>query len=131
MLQALLYPAIFVGGGIFGWVLDTTYRSLIAKKYTPGTLVPFFAIIYGIGAVMLYLFFSSANISFLWSVVGGTVLCVVLELVGGIVSQAVLRHRLWDYTASPFNFYGLIDIEHTFYWSVLTVLYRIFYKLVV
>lgn len=131
MYQALLYPAIFVGGGIFGWVLDTAYRSLLAKKYAPGTLVPFFAVIYGIGAVMLYLFFSSANISFLWSVVVGTVLCVLLELIGGILSSSVLRRRLWDYRTSPLNFYGFIDLEHTFYWFVLTVFYRIFYRLAV
>src|SRR3989344_4117233 len=128
MYQALLYPALFAGGGIFGWVIDTIYRSLVAKKYAPGTLVPFFAIIYGVGAVMLYLFFSSANISFLWSVIGGTVLCVALELVGGILSLMVLRHRLWDYSASPFNFYGFIDLEHTFYWLILTALYRLVYK---
>ncbi len=129
MYQILLYPALFIGGGALGWLLDTADRSFIARRYTHGTLVPFFSIIYGIGAVMLYLFFSSANVSFLWSIIGGTVLCVALELFGGIISTMVLRRRLWDYTANRFNFRGFIDLEHGFYWLVLTVIYRLFFNL--
>ena len=130
MHRKLLYPAIFAGGGIFGWVVDTIYRSLLVGHYAPGTLVPFFSIIFGTGAVMLYLFFSSANISFLWSVVGGVVLCIALELASGILSLALLHYRFWDYSANPFNFYGFIDLKHAFYWLILTALYRLVYKVI-
>lgn len=127
MYQILLYPALFIGGGIFGWILDTINRSFVAKRYASGTLVPFFSIIYGIGAVMLYLFFNFANISFPWNVMVGTILCIALELVGGVTSLLLFRRRFWDYSAKRFNLYGFIDLEHAFYWLVLTILYMLTY----
>ena len=129
MYKTFLYSALFIGGGIFGWLLDTINRSYIARKYASGTLVPFFSIIYGVGAVMLYLFFRFANVSFLWGVILGTVLCVAVELSGGLISLLLFRRPFWDYSKSPFNFYGLIDLEHGFYWLVLTTLYRLFFRL--
>ncbi|TSC84959.1 MAG: hypothetical protein G01um101413_343 [Parcubacteria group bacterium Gr01-1014_13] len=130
MQRKFLYPIIFAIGGMFGWLIDTTYRSWLVGYYAPGTLVPFFSIIFGIGAVILYLFFSSANISFLWSVIGGVAMCIALELASGILSLALLDYRFWDYSANPFNFYGLIDLRHGFYWLVLTTNYRLFYEYV-
>ncbi len=129
MYQALLYPALFIGGGIFGWAVDMAYRSLVAGRYAPGTLVPFFSIIYGIAAIMLYMLFRFGTMPFLQSIIVGTILCVGLELVSGALSLSLLRYRLWDYSASPFNFYGFIDLQHTFYWFILTVLYRSFFGL--
>lgn len=111
-------------GGVFGWVLDTARRSLGVGYYTSGTLIPFFSLIFGVGAVMLYRLFQYRSISFLPSIILGTVLCVLLELVGGAISRALLDFRLWDYSANPFNFYGLIDLEHTLYWFLITVAFK-------
>ncbi|MBP6859141.1 MAG: putative ABC transporter permease [Candidatus Magasanikbacteria bacterium] len=128
MRKIYLYLAIFIGGGFFGWVLDTAYRSLVIGEYMPGTLMPFFAFIYAFGAVMLYAFFSVGNISFWPQVIIGTVLCVALEFFGGVVSLYLLGYRLWDYSARPLNVYGFIDIEHAVYWFFLTVVYRFSHK---
>ncbi|OGH92147.1 MAG: hypothetical protein A2534_00895 [Candidatus Magasanikbacteria bacterium RIFOXYD2_FULL_39_9] len=119
-----LYLAAFLFGGVFGWVLDTTFRSLSVGYYTSGTLIPFFSLIFGTGSVMLYGLFQYRNISFFLSVIIGTALSVLLELGGGSVSRMLLNYRLWDYSANPFNFYGLIDLEHAFYWFLLSVAYK-------
>ncbi len=128
MRQVLLYAKIFIGGGIFGWGIDTAYRTFYAGKYSPGTLVPYFSLIYGMAAVMLFVLFRFARLKFWPSIFVGTILCVVLELFGGIVSLSLLDYRLWDYTASPFNFRGFINLEHSAYWFALTFLYRLSYR---
>lgn len=127
--QIFLYLVLFIGGGIFGWLADTTYRSLIAGRYAPSTLVPFFSLIFGTAAIMLYTFFRSHIVSFPLSVIFGTMLCVGLELISAVLLQLVFHYRLWDYSANPFNFYGFIDLQHTLYWFFLTFLYRLFYEL--
>lgn len=122
-----LYIMLFIGGGLFGWLIDTSYRSFKAHRYAPGTLLPFFAVIYGFAAVIQYVFFKVSVFSFWADVFLGTIICSGLELTGGVLSLTVLRYRLWDYRRNRFNFYGLIDLKHTFYWLTLTVLYRLFY----
>lgn len=127
MQQTLFYLALFIGGGAFGWMVDTGYRSFTAGRYAHGTLLPFFSIIYGVAAIMLYALFHFGTMSFVASIIIGTILCVALELVGGVLSLSLIHYRLWDYSASPFNFYGFIDLKHTFYWLVLTTLYRLLF----
>lgn len=119
-----LYLAVFIVGGVFGWVLDTAYRSLVLGYYSSGTLIPFFSLIFGSGAVTLHRLFQYQGISFLPGIIIGTALSVLLELVGGAVSRVVLNYNLWDYSANPFNFYGLIDLEHAFYWFLITMAYK-------
>lgn len=126
----MLYLTIFLLGGLCGWVIDTAYRSRCANKYTPNTWIPFFSIIYGIAAVLLYLLFFYSPVSFFAHIILGTILCVSLELISGIISTIFLRKRFWDYCSSKFNFFGYIDFQHTFYWFVLVSLFRIFYSLV-
>ena len=119
-----LYLAVFMVGGVFGWVLDTAHRSLVIGYYSSGTLIPFFSLIFGTGTVMLYKLFQYRCIPFLLSITIGTALSVLLELVSGIISRSILNYNLWDYSANPFNFYGIIDLEHAFYWFLITVAYK-------
>ena len=123
----ILYLSIFIGGGLFGWIIDTAYRTWQAKHYTPGTMVPFFSIIYGLAAVLLYILFSFFQTSFYLHIILGTITCIFLELITGILALAILKRRFWDYSASRFNYHGLIDAKHSFYWLILTILYRIIY----
>ncbi len=126
----ILYLIIFVVGGLLGWILDTIYRSLEAHRYAPGTLVPFFSVIFGIGAIFLYILFSFFHISVLADIVIGATICLLLELTCGAFSLIVFKHRFWDYRASRFNFRGLIDVEHSLYWLLLTILYRTVYPFI-
>lgn len=125
--QTIIFPALFIGGGLLGWTMDTSYRWWVDGRYLPGTLVPYFSLIYGAGAMMLYSLFGIHTIPFVWDIVIGTILCVLLELVGGFMALSLLRRRLWDYSASYGNFHGFIDVQHSFYWFILTAIYRTLY----
>ncbi len=124
MHRLWLYFGIFIGGGLFGWIVDTGYRSLTSGYYAPGTLIPFFSLIFATAAAVLYAFFRVSWMSFRLSIIAGTIFAIVLELVSGFVCDKFLHFKLWDYSNAPYNFYGYIDLLHSFFWLILTGFYR-------
>lgn len=120
-----LYTSIFIIGGLCGWMLDTAYRTWDDGRYAPGTWISFFSIIYGVAAILLYVFFAFLPISIFPDVIVGTFLVICLELLSGVLALLFLNRRFWDYRANSYNFYGFIDAKHSFYWLVLVGLYRI------
>lgn len=122
-----LYLIIFIAGGISGWLIDTTYRTWYAGRYTPNTLVPFFSLIYGLAAVFLYILFTFVSASIFFHIISGLVIVVLLELFSGVISVLFLKRRLWNYSDSRFNFYGFVDLQHSFYWLLLVSIYRVLY----
>ena len=122
--KLILYLEIFLAGGFFGWIVDTASRSYNASHFAPGTMVPFFSLIFAAAAVLLFILFSARPIPFWFGVILGTLICITLELSCGFISQVVFNHRFWDYSTKPYNFYGFIDLRHSTYWFILTLLYR-------
>lgn len=126
MHKLFLYSGIFIGGGLFGWIVDTAYRSIISGHFAPGTLIPFFSLIFATAAIVLYALFRLQGLSFRMSIILGTLFAISLELVSGFVCDKFLHFRLWDYRGTPYNFLGYIDLLHSLYWLTLTALYRFF-----
>lgn len=123
------YIYVFAIGGLLGWILDTAFRSLEERRYSPGTLIPFFSIIYGAGAVVLDILFVYAPLPAYLQILAGAVLAVFLELISGLIMLSVLKRRLWNYEKSHYNYRGLIDLKHSFYWLLLIAAYRLAYAL--
>lgn len=123
-IKMLVYTAIFIGGGFFGWAIDTASRSYNAGYFAPGTLIPFFSLIFAWAAVLLFALFRLVVFPFWLSVFLGGLICVGLELLCGMVSYTVFNYRFWDYSTKRFNFYGFIDVCHSVYWFILTFFYR-------
>lgn len=128
IISSMYYFYIFIFGGFLGWILDTAFRSLQDKRYSPGTLIPFFSIIYGAGAVVLDVLFVYAPLAAYLQVLVGAVLAVLLELLSGLIALAVLKRRLWNYETSRFNYRGFIDLQHSLYWLLLIAAYRAAYQ---
>lgn len=124
MNSSIFYLSIFLVGGFFGWFIDTAYRSYFDKRYSSGTLIPCFSIIYALAAVLIYLIFQ-LNISLYGHVMLGTTLAVLLEFISGFLANRFLGRRLWDYTPSKYDYLGHIDVQHSFYWFLLVVFYRL------
>ena len=116
------YVLIFLVFSVVGWVIDTTYRSIAKGLYSPIRNYPF-SPVYGVGAVVLSIFYTHTPYSYLTSICVATVLMVLVELLGGIFSEKVLKKRLWNYSQNRFNFMGHIDLLHSFFWLMLAGLY--------
>lgn len=123
------YIELFFIFSIFGWMIDTTYRSVLAKKYAPGTLLPFFSPIYGFGAIILaLLFFQTAGTAPVVQIVTGWILILFLEFISGTLSLRILRRRLWDYTPAKFDLFGHIDLIHAGLWLLLISVFRLYFN---
>lgn len=121
---------IFLIGGFLGWLMDSGYRSLEKGKFTVGTLIPGFSLVFGAGAVVLFWVYTHFDIHPFEEIVLGTIAVTLLEFFSGVVSSRVLSRRLWDYEPNPYDLYGHIDLLHSFYWFMLSaVFYLVLSKL--
>jgi len=123
-----IYLVEFIVFSFFGWIIDSVYRSFVDKKiinagYFRGPVCP----IYGFGGLALvftakFLVFCS----FLTKIMVGFLLILLIEYLGSIFSEKVLKIKLWDYSKAILNLNGRIDIYHSFYWLILVILFYYF-----
>ncbi len=123
--MALIYIIEFFIFSFIGWILDSGYRSIAKRKlinagYFRGPICP----IYGIGGLILVFLLQYFNfLHIFWSLIISSFSLIFLEYVGGIFSEKVLKVRLWDYSETTFNIGGHIDLLHSAFWIILTVLF--------
>jgi uncharacterized membrane protein len=118
------YVLLFIGFSFFGWCVDTAYRSLLEKRYTSGTLLPFITPLYGVGGTALVLFYEHVQLPLILQVLCGGALITLVEFLGGVFCVAVLRRRLWDYSRNRWNLLGHTDARHACYWLLAAAVVR-------
>lgn len=118
------YVQLFLGFGLIGWVIDTSYRYVTSGIYKPATIVPYFASLYGISGVAVLLIYQLFPFNAVWQVVFGGIAITLIELFGGLFCVHLLKEVLWDYSENKLNFRGLIDAQHTCYWFFLAAILR-------
>ena len=118
--QWLLFFYIYC---FFGWCFESTYVSLrkhrfVNRGFLHSPLLP----IYGSGAVVMLLVTlrirSYAVLMFFAGMIGAT----ALELVVGLVMEAVFEVKYWDYSNQKFNYKGVICLSSSLCWGLFTVL---------
>ncbi|NMB80816.1 MAG: putative ABC transporter permease, partial [Ignavibacteria bacterium] len=105
----------------FGWVIDSAYSSMTAKKFvSSGYFIGFpLCPIYGFGGIILLNSFAyMADRPWWLAVLVTTILVVALEYFGGKFAEHFLEERLWDYSKEKFNIDGYISAWHSFLWLV-------------
>lgn len=122
------YLITFLICGFLGWAIDTAYRSFVSKKYAPGTWLPFFSPIYATGGIILLFIFKEIPLSPPAQIIIGTICMILLEFVSGLISIKVLHKRFWSYKKSKYDLFGFIDLQHSFYWLILTALFRLIFQ---
>lgn len=110
---------------VIGWVIDSAYRSIDEKKwvnagYFKGPVCP----IYGFGGViLLYLFKNLSNLPLILQIILASLAMILVEYAGGIFSEKILKIKLWDYSFSRFHLGSYIDLLHSLFWFLLTILF--------
>ncbi len=111
----------FVTYSFVGWTMETTYCSTLQKRFVPrgflyGPLCP----IYGVGALLMILFFEPlAGNLFLFYVVSTVVMSAWEYLVGWFL-ETTTHMKYWDYSNQPFNLHGRICLFVSLWWGVLS-----------
>lgn len=107
---------------MFGWVFESTYTSIKARKFlNRGFMRGPFIPIYGCGAMML-LFSASWFIKWPLAVFfAGMISCSILEYVTGWGMEKIFKVRYWDYSKNPLNLNGHICLFASVFWGIAAV----------
>lgn len=113
---------IFIFGSLLGFLLEGVWHFIRKGCWAnrTGTLWGPFCVIYGFGAVVLYIlahFVKTNNIIviFLLSAVAGS----AAELAAGMFQQAVFGTYSWNYSSHALNLNGKISLEMGIMWGLL------------
>lgn len=120
-IELLTYFVIY---SFAGWILESCFRSLCEKKIiNSGFLKGPFCPIYGVGAIIMYVFLDSFQDQIILLFFTSLVVLTVWEYVVGIYLEKVFHTKYWDYSDHKFNFQGRICLTNSIYWGILGVVF--------
>lgn len=106
----------------FGWIFESTYVSIKSRKFVNrGFMRGPFLPIYGSGAIMMLVVSMPFQDNIFLTYIAGCIGATVLELVTGVVMEALFKVRYWDYSNQKFNYKGHICLSSTVAWGFLTI----------
>lgn len=126
--------AVFVMGGLAGWICELFYRRLAHGRWiNPGFLTGPFLPLYGTGVLLLYVL-CETDIGFIenpfWQkimmILIITVAMTVIEYITGIIFTKKFHVWLWDYSKRPGNIQGVICPLFSLIWGAAGAVYYLF-----
>lgn len=107
----------------FGWIFESSFVSLKSRKFVNrGFMRGPFLPIYGSGAIMMLVVSMPFQDNIILTYIAGCIGATVLELVTGVIMEALFKVRYWDYSNQKFNYKGHICLSSTIAWGFLTIL---------
>lgn len=94
-------------------------RKLINTGFLKGPFCP----IYGIGAIIMFLFLEGFENKPILLFGIAIVLLTAWEYVVGVLLEKIFHTKYWDYSDHKFNFQGRICLTNSIYWGILGVLF--------
>ena len=128
-LKYITYPVLFLlffSGSILGTLIEGIFCLIRYGRWETHTVTLWgpFCIIYGLGAVGLYI--GSVLFGHLhWALqfILFASIATVIEYLCGAVLKYRLRMKAWDYSRSRFHLHGLVCLKMTLAWGALGVLF--------
>lgn len=110
----------FIFYSFVGWAMETTYCSILEKRFVVrGFLLGPICPIYGVGALMMILFFSRFSDHLLLFYLISTVTMSAWEYFVGWFLEATTHIKYWDYSHHKFNLHGRISLFICLWWGFL------------
>lgn len=127
LAKIALYVAYFFFYSALGWLVESIYCSIPAKKwinrgFLTGPLCP----IYGTGAVVMSLALSPLKGHPALVFIVGLVLCDVVEFITSYLMEKLFHARWWDYSERWLNIQGRICFRHSMYWGFASLIFIYF-----
>jgi len=125
MTGILDWFVLFLVCSTLGWIVESTYRSLLAgKPIDSGVLGGPFVPIYGFGALLVEMvdtLFQDHHLGV--RVALCVILCTLLEFLVSLFYETAFHLRLWDYSKMLLNIRGRVCLLYSFFWGVLGFVY--------
>ena len=107
---------------IVGWIWETSYVSVREKHFVnrgfmKGPMIP----IYGTGAVLMLVVTLPFRSNLILMFLAGSISATLMELLTGIIMEAIFKVRYWDYSEVKLNFKGYISLWSSLLWGVFTL----------
>lgn len=117
------YFLYFIIFAVIGWLLETCYSFFSLGHFTKrgflfGPLCP----IYGFGALILIMFFSTYKKHNLKLFFLAAIVFSVFEYLVSYGMEALFSLKWWDYTDEFMNLNGRISIFYSFAWGIIAIL---------
>lgn len=102
-----------------GWCAEIAYAAIKHRKFMNrgflnGPLCP----VYGVGMVLILLFFGSLKGNFIFLALGCSVMAAVVEFFTGALMEKVFRCKWWDYSGYKHNIGGYICPQFSLLWGI-------------
>ena len=120
---------LFMIGNVLGVILEGIWSKMLLGHWETHVVTIWgpFCLIYGIGAVVLYVgavMTQKRNVLIQFSVIA--VIASVVELLCGLILEFGMGMRAWNYSAMPFNFRGHICLKMSLMWGVIGIVFSHF-----
>ena len=116
--------AYFLIYSFMGWVIESGYRSFCERKLiNSGFLYGPFCPIYGIGAIIMFLFLNNFKDNIFILFVLGFFILSLWEYVVGWILEIIFHTKYWDYTDNKFNINGRVCLTNSIFWGILGVVF--------
>ena len=117
------YFLYFIIFAVIGWLIETCYSFYSLGHFTKrgflfGPLCP----IYGFGALILIMFFSTYKKHNLKLFFLAAIVFSVFEYLVSFAMEALFSLKWWDYTDEFMNLNGRISIFYSFAWGIIAIL---------
>lgn len=114
----------FIIYSIAGWILESVYRSICEKKLiNTGFLNGPFCPIYGIGAIIMFMFLEEFQNNPIAIFIISFVVLSTWEYIVGICLERIFKTKYWDYSDHKINLNGRICLTNSICWGILGVLF--------
>lgn len=107
-----------------GWVMESTFRSISEKKViNTGFLIGPYCPIYGIGAIIMFLFLDSFETNLILLFFISIIVLSAWEYIVGYFLEKIFNTKYWDYSDHKLNIKGRICLTNSIYWGFLGVVF--------
>ncbi len=121
IFELLTYFVIY---SFAGWVMESIFRSFCEKKIiNTGFLRGPFCPIYGIGAIIIYVFLRGFKDNIILLFIMGVIILTIWEYLVGVLLEKLLNTKYWDYSDHKFNIQGRVCLTNSIFWGILGVVF--------
>ena len=121
IFEILTYFIIY---SFLGWVMESIVRTIAERKLiNTGFLKGPFCPIYGIGAIIMFLFLEKFENKPIMLFFIAIIVLTIWEYLVGVLLEKMFKTKYWDYSDKKLNFQGRICLSNSICWGILGVVF--------